>query len=59
MEYIENDDGSYSVIINNSYYEDNPYVGETILYSEYRNKLEGFYNNKLKEFLDVNLKKVN
>ncbi len=57
-EYVENSDGSYSIVINNSYYNDNPYIGQTILASEYRGKLESFYNHKLKQFLDINLKKV-
>lgn len=58
-EYIKNEDNSYSVIINNSYYEDNPYNGQTISYSEYKDKLSPFYNSKLKSFLDSNLEKVN
>lgn len=57
-EYVLNEDGSYSVVINNSYYEDNPYIGQTLTDSEYRGKLEGFYNAKLKSFLDTNLVKV-
>ena len=57
-EYIENADGSYSIIINNSYYDDNPYNGQTIPYNEYKGKLESFYNQKLKDFLDKNLVKV-
>jgi len=57
-EYIQNSDGSYSVIINSSYYDDNPYIDQTINHSEYKEKLTPFYNNKLKEFLNSNLKKV-
>lgn len=53
-----NADGSYSVTIDNSYYSDNPYIGQTISYSEYKEKLAPFYNTKLKTFLDTNLAKV-
>ncbi len=53
-----NADGSYSVTIDNSYYNDNPYIGQTINYSEYQEKLAPFYNAKLKTFLDTNLAKV-
>lgn len=53
-----NADGSYSVTIDNSYYSDNPYIGQTINYSEYQKKLAPFYNEKLKTFLDTNLTKV-
>lgn len=57
-ERIENSDGSYSVIINNSYYDDNPYLNKTIKYNEYKEKLASFYNGKVKSFLDYNLEKV-
>lgn len=56
--YIMNDEGSF-VIINNSYYGDHPYLNQTMKLSEYKEKVEGFYNNKLKQFLDINLIKVN
>lgn len=58
-EYITNEDGSTYVIINNSYYSDNPYINKTLSYSDYKNKLEGYYNEKLRVFLDSNLEKVN
>lgn len=57
-EYIQNGDGSYSVVINNSYYSDNPYLNQTLSASEYKDLLSPFYNQKLKSFLDSNLKKV-
>lgn len=57
-EGVENADGSYSVTIDNSYYTDNPYINQTLDYSEYQTKLAPFYNSKLKTFLDTNLAKV-
>ena len=58
FESFQNPDGSYSVIINNSYYDDNPYIGQTIVYKEYKEKLAPFYDQKVKSFLDINLEKV-
>lgn len=57
-EYTENSDGSYSFIINNSYYDDNPYLNQTVSSKEYKDLLSPFYNGKVKSFLDSNLKKV-
>ena len=41
-----------------SYYDDNPYIGQTIPASEYKSKLVPFYEAKLQAFLDANLSKV-
>lgn len=41
-----------------SYYDDNPYIGQTIPASEYKSKVVPFYEAKLQAFLDANLSKV-
>lgn len=52
MSYAENSDGSLTVTINDSYYSDNPYIGESMLYSDYKNTLAPFYNGKLTAFIN-------
>ena len=51
-------DGVYYVTIDSSYYDDNPYIGETMKLSDYQDTLSSFYNAKVKTFLDTNLSKV-
>lgn len=57
-EYVLNNDDTYSIVINASYYDDNPYINQTIKLSEYHEKVSPFYNEKLKTFLETNLAKV-
>ena len=57
-EYVLNSDDTYSIRINASYYNDNPYLNQTVKYSEYKEKLAPFYNQKLETFLNTNLAKV-
>ncbi len=58
MEFTQNPDGSYNVKINGSYYSDNPYIGQTMPYSEYHDKLDDFYEEKLDAFFDEYLRLV-
>jgi thiol-disulfide isomerase/thioredoxin len=58
LETFQNEDGESFVKIDNSYYDDNPYIGQTIAGAEYKKKLAPFYNEKVKSFLDVNLVKI-
>jgi len=51
-EYIEEED---KMFVNNSYYDDNPLLGQKVTYEEYEKVLEPFYNQKLKDFLDEKL----
>ena len=51
----ENDDGTKNIRIVDSYYKDNPFIGETMLNTEYKNKVSSFYNDKLDKFLNKNL----
>ena len=53
--YTQNSDGSWSVTVNNSYYSDNPYIGQTMLYKDYQDTLAPFYNGKLTTFFNNNL----
>ena len=55
--YIENEDNTYSIRIDMSYYDDNPYLNQVIKYSEYKEKLAPFYNQKLETFLNTYLAK--
>jgi len=50
--------GAYYVTIDNSYYSDNPYIGEQVAYSDYQTTLAPFYNGKVSAFLNTNLAKV-
>ena len=55
MSYVRNSDGSTTVTINGSYYSDNPYIGDSMLYNEYKDTLAPFYNGKLTAFINNNL----
>lgn len=51
----DNEDGTKNIKIVDSYYDDNPFIGKTMLNTEYKNKVKSFYNNKLENFLNKNL----
>ena len=51
----ENDDGTKTIRIVDSYYDDNPFIGQTMINTEYKSKLTSFYNDKLESFLNNNL----
>lgn len=52
MSYVTNEDGSTTITINGSYYSDNPYIGESMLYTEYKDKVAPFFNGKLTSFIN-------
>ena len=52
MSATTNPDGSTTVTINGSYYSDNPYIGQSMLYSEYKDTLAPFFNSKLTSFIN-------
>lgn len=52
------DDGTVTITITGSYYWDNPFMGETIVYVDYHDTVEDFYNLKLQSFLSQYLKFV-
>lgn len=54
----DSDLGVFYMTIDNSYYDDNPYIGQELSYSDYFDKMPAFYDSKLKTFLDTNLVKV-
>lgn len=51
----DKEDGTKNIRIVDSYYKDNPFIGETMLNTEYKNKVSSFYNDKLEQFLNKNL----
>jgi len=53
-----NGDGSTTITINDSYYSDNPYIGDSMLYTEYKDTLAPFYNSKLTSFINDYLRLV-
>lgn len=55
--YVLNEDDTYSIRIDMSYYNDNPYLNQLIKASEYKEKLAPFYNQKLEAFLNAYLTK--
>lgn len=55
---FEEIEGTTDVKIIGSYYDDNPFIGETMNRFDYHNTVASFYNEKLKIFLDKNLELV-
>jgi len=53
-----NDDGSVSVTITGSYYNDCIHIGETMLASDYFTTVDDFYNSKINNFLSQYLQFV-
>lgn len=58
FESVVNEDGSTTVTIVDSYYSDNPYLGKSMLYIDYKEKVSSFYNGKLDKFFNDYLKLV-
>ena len=51
-------EGEGSITITDSYYEDNPYINETIVESDYYSVIDDFYNSKIDSFLSQYLQFV-
>lgn len=55
--YTMNANKEYEMTITGSYFADNPYIGQKMLYSVYKDTVsKGFYDAKLKTFFDKYLK---